>query len=41
MSARSTADVEPGLQTAPLSLPEPLGYDVLDALTQTPIAMWP
>ena len=41
VSARSTADVEPGLRTAPLSLPEPLGYDVLEALTQTPIAIWP
>lgn len=41
VAVRSTADVDPGLRTAPLSLPEPLGFDILEALAQTPIARWP
>ena len=41
ITARSTADVDPGLRTAPLALPEPLGFDILETLAQAPIAEWP
>lgn len=41
IAVRSTADVDPSLQTAPMSLPEPLSVAVLEALAQSPIAVWP
>lgn len=37
---RSTVDLDP-TQYAPLVLPEPLPFEVLDAVAQTPIAQWP
>ncbi|MCZ4519882.1 hypothetical protein O4220_15310 [Rhodococcus ruber] len=40
VSVRSTVDLEP-TQYAPLVLPEPLSFEVLDAVAQAPIAQWP
>lgn len=40
VSVRSTVDLDP-TQYAPLVLPEPLSFEVLDAVAQAPIAQWP
>ncbi|WP_037176053.1 hypothetical protein [Rhodococcoides fascians] len=40
VSVRSTVDLEP-TQYAPLVLPEPLSFEVLDAVAQAPITQWP
>lgn len=40
VSVRSTVDLDP-TQYAPLVLPDPLPFEVLDAVAQTPIAEWP
>ncbi|OZC84929.1 hypothetical protein CH254_19640 [Rhodococcus sp. 06-412-2C] len=40
VSVRSTVDLDP-TEYAPLVLPEPLPFEVLDAVAQAPIAQWP